>query len=149
MRTERNINHVKYAARKIIILFILQSGETAIIVKLIVRQFKEPYLWFRFHKWRDGRPAANAEDKNSKQYKRGEKMEIHEKIGFGAALILTALLAGQDIREKRVSLFVIVLSGSIALLYLAAGERLKIVSLCLRSLLRARLLFTTLLKKYK
>lgn len=76
-------------------------------------------------------------------------MEIHEKIGFGAALILTALLAGQDIREKRVSLFVIVLSGSIALLYLAAGERLEFVSLCFRILPGAFLLFTALLSEEK
>lgn len=76
-------------------------------------------------------------------------MEIHEKIGFGAALVLIALLTGQDIREKRISLFAIILSGSIALLYLAAEERLELVSLCFRILPGMLLLFTALLSEEK
>lgn len=76
-------------------------------------------------------------------------MEIHEKIGFGAALILIAWLTAQDIHEKRISLFAIVISGSIALLYLASGERLEIVSLCFRILPGILLLFAALLSEEK
>lgn len=76
-------------------------------------------------------------------------MEIHIKIGFAAALIFIAYLASQDIREKRISLFEIILSGSIAILYLAAGERLDFVQLCLRILPGVLLLFVALLSEEK
>jgi len=76
-------------------------------------------------------------------------MEIHEKIGFGVAIIIIALLAKQDIYERKISLFTIIISGCIALLYLAAGEKLDIVSLCLRILPGVVLLFVSLLSDEK
>ena len=76
-------------------------------------------------------------------------MEIHEKIGFGVALIIIAYLAKQDIYERKISLFTIIISGCIALLYLAAGERLDIVSLSLRILPGGFLLFASLLSDEK
>lgn len=76
-------------------------------------------------------------------------MEIHEKIGFSVALIMIAILAKQDIYERKVSLFTITISCWIALLYLAAGERLDIVSLSLRILPGGLLLFVSLLTDEK
>lgn len=76
-------------------------------------------------------------------------MEIHEKIGFGVALIFVAYLSAQDIREKRVSVFAIVLFGSIAILYMAAGERLDFVQLSLKILPGVLLLFVALLSEEK
>lgn len=74
-------------------------------------------------------------------------MGMHEKIGFAVALLLLAYLAEQDIREQKISLFAIILSGSVALLYLAAGEQLSLVQVTLRSLPGILLLFVALLSE--
>jgi len=60
------------------------------------------------------------------------KMGTHEKIGFGAALILMAYLAREDIYKKRIPLFAIVISGCSALLFMAAGESLSFMQITVR-----------------
>lgn len=76
-------------------------------------------------------------------------MQVHEKIGFGAALVFVAYLTKQDIHEKRISLFAIILSGSIALLYLAAGECLEPGQVCFRILPGVLLILVALLSGEK
>lgn len=70
---------------------------------------------------------------------------MHEKMGFVAALLFVACLARQDIREQKVSLLIIIISGSTALLYLAAGEQLNLVQVVLRSMSGVLLLLAALL----
>ena len=51
---------------------------------------------------------------------------MYEQIGFSVALLMIAYLAMQDIKQNEISLFVLILSGCVALLFLAAEERLII-----------------------
>lgn len=51
---------------------------------------------------------------------------MYEKAGYGAALFTIAYLTGQDIKKKEISLCTLIISGCVAVLYLAAGELLTL-----------------------
>ncbi len=51
---------------------------------------------------------------------------MYEKIGYCAALFTMSYLAGEDIKRRELSLCILVISGCVAILYLAAGGFLTI-----------------------
>lgn len=59
---------------------------------------------------------------------------MYEKTGYCAALFTIAYLTGQDIKRKEISLCALVVSGCVAVLYLAAGELLTIEQIAVSTL---------------
>lgn len=72
---------------------------------------------------------------------------MYEQVGYAGALIFLGCIAGEDIRTKRISVNSLLLFGSLAILYLMAGNLLEIEEMICRMLPGFSLLLLSMLTK--